>query len=152
MKAEFINPFLQSTVSVLKTMASLEPVPGKPYITKDTCACGDVSGVVGITGETEGSLCLTFSKACILQIASKMLREEVTEVNETVRDVVGELTNMISGDSRRRLQELGHTFQGAIPSVITGPGHEIHHVTKGPILSIPFQTQAGAFVVEACFK
>ncbi|HSR13493.1 MAG TPA: chemotaxis protein CheX [Thermodesulfobacteriota bacterium] len=152
MKAEFINPFLQSTVSVLKTMASLEPVPGKPYIKKDSCACGDVSGVVGITGETEGSLCLTFSKPCILQIASRMLREEVTEVNETVRDVVGELTNMISGDSRRRLQELGHTFQGAIPSVITGPSHEIHHVTKGPILSIPFQTQAGSFVVEACFK
>jgi CheY-specific phosphatase CheX len=29
MKAEFINPFLEATVHVLKTMASTDPAPGK---------------------------------------------------------------------------------------------------------------------------
>ena len=50
MKAEFINPFLDATVSVLKTMASLEATPGKPFIKKDSASSGDVSGIVGITG------------------------------------------------------------------------------------------------------
>jgi chemotaxis protein CheX len=81
-----------------------------------------------------------------------MFGEEHQEIDEEVKDAVGELTNMISGDSRRRLQEIGHTFQGAIPTVISGKGHEIRHVTKGPILSIPFSTQAGNFTVEVCFK
>jgi chemotaxis protein CheX len=152
MKAEFINPFLEATVSVLKTMAFLEPIPGNPYIKKGGAASGDISGIVGITGEAEGSLCLSFSKACILFIISKMLGEEQKEINEEVKDAVGELTNMISGDSRRRLQEIGHSFQGAIPSVISGPGHEVKHITRGPILSIPFTTQAGDFIVEVCFK
>jgi chemotaxis protein CheX len=152
MKAEFINPFLEATVSVLKTMAFLEPIPGNPYIKKGGAASGDISGIVGITGEAEGSLCLSFSKACILFIISKMLGEEQKEINEDVKDAVGELTNMISGDSRRRLQEIGHSFQGAIPSVISGPGHEVKHITRGPILSIPFSTQAGDFIVEVCFK
>ena len=152
MKAEFINPFLEATVSVLKTMAFLEPIPGNPYIKKGGAASGDISGIVGITGEAEGSLCLSFSRGCILFIIGKMLGEEQKEINEEVKDAVGELTNMISGDSRRRLQELGHSFQGAIPSVISGPGHEVKHITKGPILSIPFTTQAGDFVVEVCFK
>jgi len=152
MKAEFINPFLEATLSVLKTMAFLEPIPGKPYIKKGGAASGDISGIVGITGESEGSLCLSFSKACILFIISKMLGEEQKEINEDVKDAVGELTNMISGDSRRRLQEIGHSFQGAIPSVISGPGHEVKHITRGPILSIPFTTQAGDFIVEVCFK
>ncbi len=152
MKAEFINPFLEATVSVLKTMAFLEPIPGNPYIKKGGAASGDISGIVGITGEAEGSLCLSFSKACILFIISKMLGEEQKEINEDVKDAVGELTNMISGDSRRRLQEMGHSFQGAIPSVISGPGHEVKHITRGPILSIPFTTQAGDFIVEVCFK
>ncbi len=152
MKAEFINPFLEATVSVLKTMVSLEPVPGKPFLKNGTSATSDVSGIVGITGETEGSICITFSKECILYVIGEMFGEDHEEIDDEVKDAVGELTNMISGDSRRRLQEIGHNFQGAIPSVISGKGHEIKHVTKGPILSIPFSTQAGNFTVEVCFK
>lgn len=101
MKAEFINPFLDATVSVLKTMASLEVIPGKPFIKKESSASGDVSGIVGITGEAEGSLCITFSRGCILHAISRMLGEEQKEINDDVKDAVGELTNMISGDSRR---------------------------------------------------
>ena len=152
MKAEFINPFLEATLSVLKTMASVEANPGRPFIKKDSSSSGDVSGIVGITGEAEGSLCITFSRECILRIISGMLGEEQKEINDDVKDAVGELTNMISGDSRRRLQEVGYTFQGSIPSVVSGPGHEVKHITKGPILSIPFGTQGGNFVVEVCFK
>lgn len=152
MKAEVINPFLEATVSVLKTMASTDPIPGKPYIKKGTSAIGDVSGVVGITGDTEGSLCITFTRECILFIISRMPGEDQKEINDEVKDAVGELTNMISGDSRRRLEEIGHHFLGTIPSVISGYGHEIKHITKGPILSIPFNTQAGPFTVEVCFK
>jgi len=152
LRAEFINPFLEATVSVLRTMARLEPVPGKPYIKKGASATGDISGIVGITGETEGSLCISFSKECILLIIGRMLGEEQKEINEEVKDAVGELTNMISGDSRRRLEEIGHHFLGAIPSVISGQGHEVKHITKGPILSLPFSTQAGNFTVEVCFK
>ncbi len=152
MKAEFINPFLEATVSVLQTMASLNPVSGKPFLKNGASTASDVSGIVGITGETEGSICITFSKDCILYVIGKMLGEEHKEIDDEVKDVVGELTNMISGDSRRRLQEIGHNFQGAIPAVISGKGHEIRHLTKGPILSIPFSTQAGHFTVEVCLK
>jgi len=152
LKAEFINPFLEATVSVVKTMAALEPVPGTPSIKKESSSHGDISGIVGITGEAEGSLSITFHKDCILHITSQMLGEEKKEINNEVKDAVGELTNMISGDSRRRLQLLGHTFQGAIPSVVSGPEHEIKHITNGPVLSIPFATKAGGFTVEVCFK
>jgi chemotaxis protein CheX len=152
MKAEIINPFLEATLSVLKTMASLEPIPGKAYLKNGSSATGDVTGIVGFTGETEGSLCISFSRACILMIVTRMFGEEVKEVNDEVKDAVGELTNVISGDSRRRLEEIGHHFTGAVPSVISGPGHEVKHITRGPVLSIPFSTKAGAFTVEVCFK
>lgn len=152
MKAEIINPLLEGAISVLKTMASVEPVPGKPFLKNNHSSTGDVSGIVGITGDAEGSLCLTFSKECILFIASQMLGEEQKEVNDDVKDAAGELTNMISGDSRRRLQEIGYNFQGSIPAVISGQGHEVKHISNGPILSIPFSTQAGKFTLEVSFK
>ncbi len=152
LKTEFINPFLEATVSVIKTMTALEPTPGKPFIKKNSSSTGDISGIVGITGEAEGSISITFQKNCILDIISKMLGEEQKEINDDVKDAVGELTNMISGDSRRRLQMIGHTFQGAIPSVVSGAGHEVRHISKGPILSIPFTIKAGGFTVEGCLK
>ncbi len=152
MKADIINPFLEATTSVLRTVASIESIPGKPYIKNGATAVGDVSGIVGIAGDTEGSICLTFTRECILQVISRMLGEEQTEINDVVKDAVGELTNIISGDSRRRLEGLGYHFQGAIPSVISGQGHEIRHITNGPILSIPFSTSGGPFTVEVCFK
>ena len=34
MKAEFINPFLNATMTVLRTMTSVEPIPGKSFIKK----------------------------------------------------------------------------------------------------------------------
>jgi len=152
MKPEWINPFLEATVHVLKTMASAEPTPGKPHIKNGNAATGDVSGIVGITGDAEGSLCITFTKGCILFVMRQMFGEEQKEINEDVKDAVGELTNMISGDSRRRLEEIGCHFIGAVPCVISGQGHEIKHISKGPILSIPFSTQGGTFNVEVCFK
>lgn len=151
-KAELVNPFLWATVHVLKTMGHLDPAVGKPYLKKENATKGDISGIVGIIGDAEGSLCLTFSKECILYIVSKLLGEEVREINEEVKDAVGELTNMISGDARRRLEEIGYHFKGAVPSVICGPNHEIKHITKGPILAIPFSTATGNFIVEICFK
>jgi chemotaxis protein CheX len=152
MKVEIINSFLEATVSVIKTMASVDLAPGKPFIKKGSISTGDISGIVGMAGESEGSLSLSFSKGCILYIVSSMFGEPITDINEEVKDAVGELTNMISGDARRRLETAGIVYQGAIPSVITGPGHEIRHVTKDPIVSIPFDSANGGFHLELCFK
>lgn len=152
MNVEYINPFLNATVRVLKSMASLEVIPGNPYIKKDSNAVGDVSGIVGVTGDVEGSLSISFTAECIKQIVSNMLGEEVSDINDDVKDTVGELANIISGDARRELSEKGLNLQGSIPTVVAGSGHEIRHIGKGPTIAIPFQTSAGPITVEVCFN
>ena len=152
MDMEFINPFLIATCNVLKTMASIEAKPGRPYVKKDENASGDVSGIIGITGDTQGSLSITFSAASIKAIVSNMLGEEYEEINDEVKDAVGEITNMISGDARRELFEKGRNLNAAIPTVVSGPSHTIKHLGNGPCIAIPFETDAGPFVVEVCFN
>ena len=152
MNVEFINPFLSATINVIKTMAFTEVTPGKPYAKKDHTAAGDVSGIIGITGATEGSLSISFSEACICHIVSNMFGEKISSLNQEVEDAVGEITNMISGDARRVLAEKGIALQGAIPTVISGKDHTIKHMAKGPSVAIPFQTEAGQFLVEVCFN
>ena len=152
MDVRFINPFLTGTINVLRTMASVEPKPGKPYLKKNSLATGDVSGIIGLTGSVAGSMALSFSQEAILKIVSNMLGEEMTEVNGDITDAVGEITNMVSGASRKELEGLGFTITAAIPSVISGENHSIKHVLGGPSLIIPFETDDGPFTVDVCIS
>ena len=81
-----------------------------------------------------------------------MFGEKMKEINDEVTDAVGEITNMISGQARRELEEIGKLFHGAIPSMISGKNHKIESTAKGPKVAIPFNTDAGSFTVEVCIE
>ena len=152
MDEKLITPFLESTLYVLQTIAGIEAEKGKPYLKKDNVARGDMSGVIGLTGDMNGILSVTFTEKCILHIVSGMLGKEMKEVNEEICDAVGEIANMISGQARKKLAEQGTNLAAAIPSVIMGKNHKISHLTKQPITALPFSTAGGAFTVEICFE
>ncbi len=152
MEVKFINPFLEGTISVLKTMAFIEPRAGKPYLKKDSVARGDVSGIIGLTGAAAGSLALSFSEGCILKIVSNMLGEDIGSINGDIKDAVGEITNMVSGVARKKLEQDGLSISAAIPTVVAGKDHSILHVLGGPSIIIPFETDAGSFVVDICLS
>lgn len=148
----FINPFLHAVVHVLQTMARVEAQYERPYLNEDRKSVGDVTGIIGITGYSKGTMSITLDKAVILKIVNNMLFESFTEINDDICDAVGELTNMISGQARAKLSEQGMSFDASTPTVLAGRGIEIKHVAKAPVLSIPFTTDDGRFVVEVAFE
>lgn len=148
MNVEFINPFLLAAVKVLETMTFTEARPRKPYLKQDKEPKGDVTGIIDISGQAEGSLAITFSHDCICHLVANMFGEQVDTINQDVKDAVGELTNMISGDARRQLAESGLPLQAGIPQVFSGPGHKVEH--SGPAIAVPFETPGGEFTIEVC--
>ena len=153
MKVEFINPFLSAMLNVLKTMAMLEAQPDKPALKTSKVSFGDVTGLMGMAGkQTKGTLAITFTEPVILEIAKRMLGEEETKINDTVTDLVGEITNMVTGGAKKILSEKGYRFDMAIPSVIAGKDHVIHHKSKASIIVVPFHTDVGEFFIEICFE
>lgn len=153
MKVEFINPFLTSMLNVLETMANLKATPGTPQRKADNMAQGDVTGIIGMASqEVKGSLAITFTSAAICDIAKRMLGDDITEINTTITDLVGEITNMVTGGAKRLLEEQGYDFDMAIPAVVAGKNHFISHKSSGPKIMIPFSTPAGKFFVEICFE
>lgn len=152
MDVRFINPFLEGTVEVLTTMAFIKPRAGNPYLKKDFIAKGDVSGIIGISGDVKGSLALSFSANCVLKIVSNMLGEQHTSIDGDIQDAVGEMTNMISGAARKKIEGLGYKLFAAIPTVVSGKNHSITHVMGGPSIIIPFETDDGPFVLDVCIS
>ncbi|MEI7636446.1 MAG: chemotaxis protein CheX, partial [Syntrophus sp. (in: bacteria)] len=119
---------------------------------KDDLAHGDVSGIIGITGDAIGSLAISFSESCICNVVGRMLGETFTVINHDVLDAVGELTNMISGVSRTQMEKKGMTVFAAIPSVVFGANHTINHILKSPSIVIPFTSPSGPFFVDVCIR
>jgi len=153
MNVEFINPFLETIITVMSTMAKTDATPGTPFLKQEKTAKGDVTGVIGLTGDqARGSLAITFTEEAILHIVSRVLGETILDVDDTVADCVGEITNVVTGGAKRILSEQGYTFDLAIPTTIVGKNHTITHKTIGRTICIPFKTAAGDFFVEVCFE
>ncbi len=150
---KFINPLLESTVTVLSTMAMIDAKPGKPSKKDSNVALGDVTGMIDLTGpQAKGSLAISFSEAAILDITQKMLGEEIDNIDETVVDVVGEVTNMITGNAKRLYSEQGIELDLTLPNTLIGKNQIIQHSIDVSPIVLPFQTQAGQFYVELCFQ
>ncbi|GAP74223.1 chemotaxis protein CheX [Pseudoalteromonas sp. SW0106-04] len=152
MNVEFINPFLSSLVNVLATMAQTELKPGKPRVKKDEVAAGDVSGLIGMVGpQTKGSLSITFDESLALTIMERMLGERPSAINEDVTDMVGEITNMVTGGAKNLLGEKGYDFDMATPAVVSGTGHTITHKCEGTTIIMPFTSGDGNAHIEISF-
>jgi chemotaxis protein CheX len=150
--AEIAKPFVHATKHVLSTMAMIDPTPGKPYVKKNDAAAGDVSAVVGLIGDKQGSISISFSKKCAVAIVKNMLGDDIQDIVQDAKDAVGEITNMISGQARAGLAQMGLTMQASTPTIIFGDNHTISHVSSGPVVAIPFTSEYGDFTVEFCFQ
>ena len=153
MNVDFINPFLQSLLNVISTMANMELTPGKPSLKKDSLAKGDVSGLIGMIGpQTKGSLSITFEQKLILEIMQNMLGENPGMINEDISDLVGEITNMVTGGAKNILGDKGYEFEMATPVVVVGNGHSISHKAHGKKIIMPFTSPHGSAYIEICFE
>ena len=150
MNVELINPFINASMQVLRTMTQTEPKPEKPTVKQGNHTWGAVTGIIGMAGDKlSGNMVVSFDEQAILAIVSRMLMEKFESVTPDVVDAVGEITNMVSGGAKKELSEKGFMFQMATPIMITGKGVEIIQFSKAPVLQVPFTTPEGKFVIEA---
>ena len=149
---EIINPFIHSTVNALQTMAFVKPIIGKPYLKSSRSVFCDVSGSIGISGETAGAINVNFGTEVICKIVSNMLGETHEEIDETVTDAVGEIANMIAGGAKGEMQAKGMNFTIALPNVTIGNRHTHAFPNDVPTIVIPFTTEHGDFTVEVCIR
>jgi chemotaxis protein CheX len=57
-----------------------------------------------------------------------MVGEKVNSIDETVTDMVGELTNMTAGGAKNLLSEKGYDISMATPKMVIGKSHKISQI------------------------
>lgn len=149
MDVNYINPFLKAIDNIFETMIDVPFTLGKPSLKKNDMPSHEISGIIGITGEIIGCVVVSFPESVALQLASKLLQEKLTKVDEDCTDAIGEIANMVAGDAKKGFPK-GNTSI-SVPTVIIGQ-HKIAFPKGVPIISIPCGTEAGSFSIEVALK
>ena len=148
MNVAYINPFIESTLRSLQMMAGIQAEKTGLELREDLITTYDISSIIGLTGETTGSIIISMPEVLACKVASNMLMEEITALNQNVEDAVGEIGNIVVGDARRTLMNEGHQLNISVPTVVVGTGHKISRSSSVPCIGIPFTTEFGDFEVN----
>lgn len=142
----------ETTKNVLMTLSSKAVVAGDIIPSDKNNLVGYVSGNVGMTGEMKISITVSFSKPCINGIYSTVFPDEKSDITVFhVGDLVGEITNMISGNVRSLLAGLEMKFDSSIPTVVVG-SQQIFHPTGTIAKVMPFTIDGEYMFVEIGIK
>ncbi|HOV13807.1 MAG TPA: chemotaxis protein CheX, partial [Spirochaetota bacterium] len=110
MRVEYINPFVESAIQILKETVSEDVKRGQLSLKSAISPMLGVVVIVGLAGQVSGRVIFDMDRATALKVASKMNDEELTEFDELTTATLTELANMITGKAVTKLQELGFQF------------------------------------------
>lgn len=145
----YLAPFIESTKKVLSKMAFMEAEFKGVYFKNSLRILGDVSGVIGLSGATDGTVTITFLWNLAKRVVAKIMEVKENEINaEMIHDGVGEIINMISGSAKKSLSEASYDFQLSIPTIIVGWGHEVGHPENATIAVLTFDVGDHAFALH----
>lgn len=150
MDVAYVNPFIVSTIETFTKMLDCEAKPGKVMLKSNANFSYDVSGVIGLSGEAQGSICLSFPKLIALKVTSRLIGQEVKIVGDEVADCIGEIANIIAGNAKQHLVQFKLSI--SLPKVIIGKDHTIASLKGIPTIVVPFNSPIGDFAMEVSLK
>lgn len=118
-----ITLFVRGAVrEIFSTMASIEVTCDEdfPEIANPPFSANGVVGSVSVTGKMNGVVYLVFSSSLIKTIANTILGEDSSRSNQEENDVMGEFTNMVTGNLKSKMADKGFSCKLSIPTVLRG--------------------------------
>lgn len=85
-----------------------------------------VTAVVGFGGLLSGACVFSTGTPVALEIAEHMTGMKFADIDDTVKDGIGEICNMLAGAWKGKVPELAANCGLSVPAVITGRDYVLH--------------------------
>jgi len=116
-----LSVFVDGAETYFETVSDNTSSVGAPFLTHNiNDHLSDFTGIIGISGNHKGSVFFSAPKEMLIQLISAM--GILTTQEDKLMDLVGEISNTISGNSRR---EFGEEFLLSTPVVIKGKSENV---------------------------
>ena len=104
---DLIAPFVAAVEETFSTMVGFNVQKEGVYISEIDSLEVDVSGVMGITGNINGNITISFPQQLAIRAVSSMLGDSLNSLDDTVCDGVGELKCVINPGFRSEWAKQG---------------------------------------------
>lgn len=131
MKAEYINPFLEATRTVVSSICGVDIEFGNVYVRDSSYAAHNILILIGMTGKVCGQAILSMKEDTAKAIASHMMGGmPVEEMDDMAKSAIGELGNMIMGNTCSTFYNRGMSIEITPPTILTGERVEVSNKFK----------------------
>jgi chemotaxis protein CheX len=122
MKMELIQPFINSLDAVIAETMGCSAEIADVTMEEGNYKRTGIAALVGITGEIEGRVVLDMSIAAAQQVTADLTGPTGNFTEETARETVCELTNMVIGNAVTQLNNHGFKFRVHPPEIYSLDG------------------------------
>ncbi|MBF0417352.1 MAG: chemotaxis protein CheX [Magnetococcales bacterium] len=130
----------------IKAGPSVSTSADEPYVPPQA----DVTAVISFNGAFEGGVHVSAPFHCAVALAAAFSGETIESFNNTAKDAIGELANIIAGAVKSRICE--DMINLTPPQVIVGRDHQIGYTKPLGSTKCYFRTDNGPFFVEVFYR
>lgn len=133
MNEQNLAVFVEGAANYFKTVTDIDATIGTPFLIKDVNDyLLDYTGIIGISGNYKGSVFVSAPTNMLTKLIAQI--GILTSQEDKLMDLVGEVSNTISGNARR---EFGDKFMLSTPIVLKGKSDNVRISDVVDIYVIP---------------
>lgn len=150
-RLELVSPFIEAAARVLRQECGESVDKGQVFRVRSPQTCNAVSAIIAITGSVTGLVIYSMSEDTAMQLAGRMIGEEISDLDPMAQSAIAELANMITGQAGISLERSGFNSDMSPPIVLVGHGSTIatFNLTR---LVIPLVMSFGELQVDIAIK
>lgn len=135
MDEAILNVFAACIIRYFSTTTDQPAVMGTPFLGQDDeIVALDFSAVIGISGAYRGNIYYTAPRAKLEALLPLLGENEIND--HLCGELVGEITNIFSGNAR---EELGGDFMISTPFLLAGSNNSVRPAKGAPCFILPIE-------------
>ncbi len=139
---------IEATTDIFSTMLMMDLDVGDPLEGADGDVLSNITSMLGLGGDIRGMLAVHCPAAVAMAITGGFLGMDVDELNEDVKDAIGEIANMVAGNLKVAFAGYDMKIELAIPSSVVGESFRVAGMLGARRVAVPFAMEGGQFLVE----
>ncbi len=143
--AKIINPVLEATIETFDIMLGCAVTRKELNLKTRETPFHDITAVIGLSGTTNGTICLSLPKETAFEAVFRMLEMRPEEIDELVCDAVGEFSNVVGGTAKDKIKD--PDMHLGLPNVIYGENHHVEFPTQAHPMYVKYDSDIGPFMV-----
>jgi chemotaxis protein CheX len=111
----------------------------------------NLTSMIGLGGGLRGLLALHCPASVAKSITGAFLGMDIDDINEDVKDAIGEIVNMVAGNLKTAFAKIDVKVELAIPTSVVGESFNLSGISNAKRIVVPLKMAGDTFWVELMY-